>query len=239
MDLRITIISPNSINGLVFVTKTCCAWLLTYLTIHHAVFWRRVPLEAYFRRDVSYLWSGKYNINFCYLCTDDKNKGSRGLSLNPLKLSTFCRHSAFVFSAWLSAQRVIRALYGINLLVFINEAQCVYCAVRIEFLNIPQCNLGNGKFPMPRHQAVKARWQRVWKTPHIPYFGTRWGWSTLYIRKEPLGSNGKDVGCAPNPAPNAVANTKIPSAFSTVLANETQNKFLIISHTALQLIRRR
>jgi len=74
---------------------------------------------------------------------------------------------------------------------------------------------------MPRHQAVKARWQRVCKTPHIPYFGTRWRWSTLYTRKEPLGSNGKDVGCAPHLVPKGVANTKIPSAFSTVLSNET------------------
>jgi hypothetical protein len=52
-----------------------------------------------------------------------QNKGSRGLSLNPLKFSTFCRQSAFMFSAWLSAQRVIRSLYGINLLGFITEAE--------------------------------------------------------------------------------------------------------------------
>lgn len=38
---------------------------------------------------------------------------------------------------------------------------------------------------------------------------------------EPLGSNGKDVGCATYPVPNAVANTKIPSGFCTVLPNET------------------
>jgi hypothetical protein len=44
--------------------------------------------------------------------------------------STFCPHSVFMCSVWISEQTAIIYLYSINWLVFITETECVYCAVR-------------------------------------------------------------------------------------------------------------
>ena len=48
--------------------------------------------------------------------------------------STFCPHSVFMCFVWISEQTVIISLYRINWLVFITETECVYCAVRTEYL---------------------------------------------------------------------------------------------------------
>ena len=51
-----------------------------------------------------------------------------------LQNSTFCPHSVFMCFVWISEQTAIISLYNINLLVFINETESVYCAVRTESL---------------------------------------------------------------------------------------------------------
>jgi hypothetical protein len=51
-----------------------------------------------------------------------------------LSNSTFCPHSVFMCFVWISEQTAIISLYSINWLVFITETECVYCAVRTEFL---------------------------------------------------------------------------------------------------------
>jgi len=43
---------------------------------------------------------------------------------------------------WISEQTAIISLYNINWLVFITDTQYVYCAVRTEYLNVTQDNLG-------------------------------------------------------------------------------------------------
>jgi hypothetical protein len=50
------------------------------------------------------------------------------------KKSTFCSHSVFMCFVWIWEQTAIISLYSINWLVFVTEAQGVYCAVRAEFL---------------------------------------------------------------------------------------------------------
>jgi hypothetical protein len=43
-------------------------------------------------------------------------------------------HSVFMCFVWISEQTAIISLYSFDWLVFITEAECVYCAVRTEFL---------------------------------------------------------------------------------------------------------
>jgi hypothetical protein len=50
--------------------------------------------------------------------------------------STFYPHSAFACFVWIWEQTAIISLYNINWLVFINERECVYCAVRTGSLNV-------------------------------------------------------------------------------------------------------
>jgi len=46
-------------------------------------------------------------------------------------------HTAvFMCFVWISEQTAIISLYSINWLVFITEKECVYCAVRTEYLNV-------------------------------------------------------------------------------------------------------
>ena len=47
--------------------------------------------------------------------------------------STFSPHSVFMCFVWISEQTAIISLYNINWLVFITDAQCVYCAVRTGY----------------------------------------------------------------------------------------------------------
>ena len=54
--------------------------------------------------------------------------------------STFCPHSVFMCFVWIWQQTAIISLYNINWLVFISEAESVYCAVRTECLHIIQLN---------------------------------------------------------------------------------------------------
>ena len=49
--------------------------------------------------------------------------------------STFCPHSVFMCSVWISEQTAIISLYNIDLSVFKTEAESVYCAVRTGSLN--------------------------------------------------------------------------------------------------------
>jgi len=49
--------------------------------------------------------------------------------------SVFCPQNAFMCFAWISEQIANISLYSINWLVFINEEESVYCAVRTGSLN--------------------------------------------------------------------------------------------------------
>jgi hypothetical protein len=75
---------------------------------------------------------------YCAVRTEYLLYAPSGLTINN---STFCPHSVFMCFVWLSEQTAIISLYSINWLVFITEMQCVYCAVRTDFLNIIQVNL--------------------------------------------------------------------------------------------------
>jgi len=55
--------------------------------------------------------------------------------------STFCPHTVFMCSVWISEQTAIISLYNINWLVFITQTQCVYCAVRTGYLNTLRVSL--------------------------------------------------------------------------------------------------
>jgi hypothetical protein len=57
-----------------------------------------------------------------------------------LKNSTFCPHSVFMCPVRISEQTVIISLCSINWLGFINQTECVYCAVRAWSLNAIQVN---------------------------------------------------------------------------------------------------
>ena len=54
--------------------------------------------------------------------------------------STFYRHIEFICFVWIWKQTAIISLYSIDLLVFVTETECVYCAVRSTFYVLPtQC----------------------------------------------------------------------------------------------------
>jgi len=58
------------------------------------------------------------------------------LSLSPGLTSTFCPHSWFVCFTWISEKGVIIFLYSFVWFVQMwRETECVYCAVRTEYLN--------------------------------------------------------------------------------------------------------
>ena len=53
-----------------------------------------------------------------------------------VKNSTFRLHSIFMCFVWISQHTAIISLYSINLMVSVTETNCVYCAVRSNYLNI-------------------------------------------------------------------------------------------------------
>ena len=48
--------------------------------------------------------------------------------------STFCPQNVFICFVWISEQTAIISLYNINWLVFVTDLECVYCAVRTDWL---------------------------------------------------------------------------------------------------------
>ena len=78
--------------------------------------------------------------------------------------STFCPHSIFMCFVWIWEQTAIISLYSINWLVFITEAESVYCAVRTGSLYV--------------FQVTFRREVRVWYQP--VYVG-------FVLDKEPVG----------------------------------------------------
>jgi len=72
-----------------------------------------------------------YNINWLVFITDGEYL-LRGTDW------VFIYNSGYV---WIWEQTPIISLYNINWLVFITETECVYCAVRAEYLNILYVNL--------------------------------------------------------------------------------------------------
>jgi hypothetical protein len=55
--------------------------------------------------------------------------------------SSFSPHSVFMCFVWISEQTAIISLYKVNWLVCITETECVYCAVRTEYLYRVQVNV--------------------------------------------------------------------------------------------------
>ena len=82
--------------------------------------------------------------------------------------STFCPHSVFMCFVWIWEQTAIISLYSINWLVFITEWECVFCAVRAQYLNITHFNLillGCSIAPLASHRfltmEVRVRFQAI------------------------------------------------------------------------------
>jgi len=48
--------------------------------------------------------------------------------------STFCPHTVFMCFVWILEQTANISLYNINWLTFTTETECVYCAVRTEYI---------------------------------------------------------------------------------------------------------
>jgi hypothetical protein len=84
--------------------------------------------------------------------------------------STFCTHSVFTCFVWISEPTAIISLYSINWLVFITETECVYCAVRAEYLN----TYSSGRF---YSSASHGRGQDSIPGQSIWYlYWTQWHW---------------------------------------------------------------
>ena len=66
------------------------------------------------------------------------NNKNNNNNIFTLKNYTICPHSVFMCFVWLWEQTAIISLYSINWLVFIIGRECVYCAVRFEYLNTIQ-----------------------------------------------------------------------------------------------------
>jgi hypothetical protein len=71
-------------------------------------------------------------------CSLNNSLKLRGTASSTFTNSTFCPHSVFMCFVWIWEQTAIISLYRINWLVCITETECVYCAVRTEYLNIIQ-----------------------------------------------------------------------------------------------------
>jgi len=93
-----------------------------------------------------------YNINWLVFITETgcvycavRNESLYTASLT-FTNSTFCPHTVFMCSVWISEQTAIISLYNINWLVFITEKECVYCAVRTESLYTASLTFTNSTF---------------------------------------------------------------------------------------------
>jgi len=81
----------------------------------------------------------------------------------------------------------IISLHGVNLLVFITETECVYCAVRTEALNIIRVSFSLGRV---KHHSMKI-WVHGGIDPRIFKIGTKWEFLNLspgcfiHRKKEP------------------------------------------------------
>ena len=87
--------------------------------------------------------------------------------------STFCPHSVFMCFVWIWEQTAIISLYNINLLVFITETECVYCAVRTGYFNIIQVIIFISRVHLPamlvsRVTTVQRLRRQNW-THHVGY----------------------------------------------------------------------
>jgi len=70
-------------------------------------------------------------------------------------IQRLCLQSAFALFYGSQTTNII--LYGINLLVFLTEVECVYCAVRSAYLIIIRVNL---RFQMFRVPFLNLTWGR-------------------------------------------------------------------------------
>ena len=55
-----------------------------------------------------------------------------------IKNSIFCSHIEFMCFVWIWEQATIISLFSINWLLFISNTECVYCAVKNDYLYIIQ-----------------------------------------------------------------------------------------------------
>ena len=65
---------------------------------------------------------------------------------NAPKTSTFCPHTVFMCSVWISEHTAIISLYRINWLAFITETESVYCAVRTGSVYTASLTFSNSTF---------------------------------------------------------------------------------------------
>ena len=173
---------------------------------------------------------------FAIFARTTKN-GSRSLRFNPLKIATICRQSAFVFSAWFSAQRVISSLCGTILLIFITEAECIYCAVRTEFLNIPQVHLRLSMVNSVTYVNFLCLRIRLWShggntsgKRHSFHTSALDGGGHLYtLGKHPSVQTVRMLS-AQTRSRTRWRTERFPSAFSTVFSN-VSHKISFTSHT--------
>ena len=133
------IISPYSIDWLVFITETECLlrgmdWVFIYNSTFcpHSVFMCSV-----------WIWEqtaiiSLYSINWLVCITETECVYCAGTDWIFIYNSTFCPHSVFICFVWIWERTAIISLYSINWLVFITETECVYCGVRTGSLYIIQ-----------------------------------------------------------------------------------------------------
>ena len=132
------IISVYSINWLVCITETECAYCAVrteHLTFSNSTF---CPHSVF----MCFVWIWEqtaiislYSINWPVFITEtDCVYCAVRTEHLTFSNSTFCPHSVFMRFVRISEQTAIISLYSINWLVCITETECLYCALRTEHL---------------------------------------------------------------------------------------------------------
>jgi len=122
-------ISLYSIDWLVFITETECIYCSVRSTFYV------LPTQCVYVFCVDLRKNSDYfTIQHWLTCFYNRD----GMFTARYVLhSTFCPNSVFMGFVWNWEQRAIISLYSIDWLVFITEAECVYCAVRSTLYVLP------------------------------------------------------------------------------------------------------
>jgi Na+/melibiose symporter-like transporter len=145
----------NMITVCTYVGTTCCTcWIVKkrefppqiFKNTKYQISWKSVQWEL----SCSMLMDGrtvrhdKANSRFSQFCERAQN------------LSHSTHSVVFMCFVWISEQTAIISLYNINWLICITETQCVYCAVRSEYLSLMRLNTAQhfGLFPGKRFMFV-------------------------------------------------------------------------------------
>ena len=154
------IISLYSTNRPVFVTETECIYCAVRtgslytasLTFSNSTFYPHSVFMCFV-----WIWEqtaiiSLYSINLLVFITETEcvycavRTGSLYTASLTFSNSAFCPHSVFMCFVWIWEQTAIVSLYSINLLVFITETECVYCAVRTGSLYTASLTFSNSSF---------------------------------------------------------------------------------------------